>query len=87
MGWTFRKSINLGPFRVNLSNSGVGYSVGGRGFRTGVSSRGRRYTSVGIPGTGIRYSTSKKASSKGCALGAALMAAGAGTVCILFMSM
>ena len=55
MGFSYRKSVNLGPFRVNLSKSGFGYSVGGRGFRTGVSSGGRRYTSFGLPGTGMSY--------------------------------
>jgi hypothetical protein len=24
MGWSYRKSVNLGPFRVNLSKSGIG---------------------------------------------------------------
>jgi hypothetical protein len=28
MGFYYRKSVNLGPFRVNLSRSGLGYSVG-----------------------------------------------------------
>jgi Protein of unknown function (DUF4236) len=28
MGFFYRKSVNFGPFRVNLSKSGVGYSVG-----------------------------------------------------------
>ncbi len=37
MGFTYRKFFNLGPFRVNLSKSGVGYSVGGRGFRVGIN--------------------------------------------------
>lgn len=55
MGFSYRKSVNLGPFRVNLSGLGVGYSVGGRGFRVGQSSRGRRYTSVNLPGTGMSY--------------------------------
>lgn len=55
MGFYYRKSIKLGPFRVNVGKSGVGYSVGGRGFRTGVSSRGKRYTTFGIPGTGAGY--------------------------------
>ena len=27
MGFSYRKSVNLGPFRVNLSQSGFGYSV------------------------------------------------------------
>ena len=55
MGFIYRKSINVGPFRINLSKSGVGYSVGGRGFRAGTSAGGRRYTSFGLPGTGMSY--------------------------------
>jgi hypothetical protein len=63
MGFYYRKSIGLGPFRVNLSKTGVGYSVGGPGFRTGVSPRGRRYTTFSVPGTGLGYRTSK---GQGC---------------------
>ena len=33
MGFRFRKSFQAGPVRINLSKSGVGYSVGGKGFR------------------------------------------------------
>ena len=66
MGLIYRKSINLGPFRVNLSGSGIGYSVGGRGFRVGKSSRGRNYTAFSIPGTGVGYRSSSKGSGKGC---------------------
>ena len=62
MGLTYRKSGRLGPFRVNLSKSGVGLSLGTRGFRTGISSRGRRYTTFSLPGTGLGYRTS----GKGC---------------------
>jgi hypothetical protein len=64
MGFTYRKSIGIGPFRVNVSKSGVGYSVGGSGFRTGTSARGRRYTTFSIPGTGVGYRTS--GSKGGC---------------------
>lgn len=53
MGWSFRRSVNFGPLRINLSKSGVGYSVGTRGFRIGQDSRGRRYQAVSIPKTGI----------------------------------
>ena len=35
MGFYYRKSVSLGPFRVNAGKSGVGCSVGGKGFRTG----------------------------------------------------
>jgi hypothetical protein len=55
MGFYYRKSVKFGPFRVNLSKSGLGYSVGGRGFRTGVSASGRRYSSFSLPGTGVGY--------------------------------
>ncbi len=53
MGWGFRRSVNLGPLRLNLSKSGVGYSVGTRGFRIGKDAVGRKYRAMSIPGTGI----------------------------------
>lgn len=55
MGLIFRKSVNLGPFRISVSRSGVGYSFGGKGIRVGTSANGRRYTSFSIPGTGVGY--------------------------------
>lgn len=33
MGFNFRKSIKVGPARINLSKSGVGYSIGAGGLR------------------------------------------------------
>ncbi|WP_256201202.1 DUF4236 domain-containing protein [Thermoanaerobacter thermocopriae] len=37
MGWRFRKSISLGKgVRINVSKSGIGFSVGKRGARIGV---------------------------------------------------
>ena len=39
MGLFYRKSVNLGPFRVNLSGSGIGYSFGGKGFLGIVNDR------------------------------------------------
>jgi hypothetical protein len=53
MGWNLRRSVNFGPLRVNLSKSGVGYSVGTRGLRVGKDAAGRTYRSLSIPGTGI----------------------------------
>lgn len=64
MGFRYSKSLNVGPFRVNLSKSGVGYSIGGRGFRTGVRATGRSYSSVSLPGTGMSYVKQ----GKGCML-------------------
>ena|SRR2546427_5338656 len=41
MGWYLRKSFKLGPFRINLSKSGLGGSVGVRGARVGLDAKGR----------------------------------------------
>ena len=65
MGWSFHKSIKIGPFRLNIGKTGIGFSVGSHGFRTGVRSNGSTYNSVSIPGTGIRYTTGGKKSSGG----------------------
>jgi hypothetical protein len=40
MGFYIRKSKKVGPFRFNLSKSGIGTSVGVRGFRVGTGPRG-----------------------------------------------
>ena len=64
MGLRFRKSINLIPgVRLNIGTTGVSISTGVRGFRKTFHSSGRVTTSVGIPGTGISYVTSKKMGS------------------------
>lgn len=69
MGWTFRRSARFGPLRINFSRSGVGYSVGASGFRTGIRANGRRYSSFNLPGTGITYrSSSRQAQQAGCAV-------------------
>lgn len=49
MGFYIRKSISVGPFRFNLSNSGVGVSAGVKGFRIGSGPRGN-YVHVGRGG-------------------------------------
>jgi len=64
VGWSFRRSITLGPFRINFSKSGISYSFGMAGFRTGVNSQGRRYSSMSVPGTGLRYSKTHSSGSK-----------------------
>jgi hypothetical protein len=49
MGWSYRKSIKLGPFRLNLSRRGVGHSWGNRLFRVTRTADGRRTVSVNLP--------------------------------------
>ena len=55
MGFRFRKSLNYGPFRINFSKSGIGYSFGGKGFRVTKTATGKTRTTASIPGTGISY--------------------------------
>lgn len=56
MGLRFRKSINLGGgVKLNLSKSGVGYSVGTKGLRVTKTANGRLRTTTSIPGTGISH--------------------------------
>jgi hypothetical protein len=55
MSWIFRKIFRFGPFRTTLSKGGVGMSWGIPGFRVGVSANGRKYLTLGIPGTGIYF--------------------------------
>ena len=50
----FQRRVKLFPgVHLNLSLSGVGVSVGGKGFHAGVTARGQRYVSAGLPGTGL----------------------------------
>lgn len=61
MGLRFRKSIRLGKcFRINISKSGIGYSFGVSGARLTYSANKRITSTIGIPGTGISYTTSHK---------------------------
>ncbi|MCS0495860.1 DUF4236 domain-containing protein [Ancylobacter sp. MQZ15Z-1] len=49
MPFYIRKSVSSGPFRFNLSSSGVGMSVGIKGFRVGTGPRGN-YVHMGLGG-------------------------------------
>ena len=55
MGFYIRKSISAGPFRFNLSGSGLGLSVGVKGFRVGTGPRGN-YVHMGRGGLYYRAS-------------------------------
>lgn len=68
MGWYFRRSKSFGPFRLNLSKRGIGWSLGTRGLRVGRSATGRRTTHVSIPGTGLGF----RKSGVGCLVGLVL---------------
>src|SRR5438270_12836189 len=50
MGYFFRRSARLGPFRLNFSKSGIGASVGVKGARVTMTPRGTTYVTVGSHG-------------------------------------
>lgn len=59
MGFYLRKSINFGGVRFNFSKSGIGASVGVKGFRIGTSPRGN-YIHMGRNGVYYRAALGKK---------------------------
>lgn len=73
MGFRFRKSFGKGPFRLNISKSGVGWSIGGKGARYTKKAGGGSRTTFSVPGTGLSYvtdsskkkTTNQKRKSKG----------------------
>ena len=65
MGLRFRKSKKLLPgVKLNISKNSVGLSVGVKGARVSVNSKGRVTKSVSIPGTGISHVTTENLNSK-----------------------
>jgi len=59
VGFYFRKSINFGGLRFNLSKSGIGMSVGVKGFRIGTGPRGN-YVHMGRNGLYYRAALGSK---------------------------
>lgn len=59
MGFYLKKGFNIGPVRINLSKSGVGVSVGGKGLRFGSGPKGN-YVHAGRGGLYYRKSLSAR---------------------------
>ncbi len=56
MGFRYSRRFRLAPgVRVNLSKSGVGYSIGRRGMWLTKRANGGRQATVGLPGSGLSY--------------------------------
>ena len=70
MGLHFRKTKKLGPFRITASKSGVGISAGVAGARITKRADGRTQATVGLPGTGIRYTATTGSTGRRKASGA-----------------
>lgn len=56
MGFRFHKSIKIAPgVKLNINKKSMGISVGGKGVRYSVNTKGKSSTTFSIPGTGIYY--------------------------------
>lgn len=65
MAVRYRKSIKIAPgVKVNINKKSVGLSVGTKGARYTVNSKGRRTSTVGIPGTGVSYVSTSSSKNK-----------------------
>lgn len=64
MGFRLRKSVKFGPARINISKSGIGYSVGTKGYRVTKTAKGTIRKTATIPGTGISFVEEHKEKSK-----------------------
>jgi TM2 domain-containing membrane protein YozV len=59
MGLRFRRSIKIAPgIRVNLNKKSASVTFGPKGLKHTVSTTGKSHTTVGVPGTGLSYTTS-----------------------------
>lgn len=76
MGLRVRKIFKLAPgTKLNLSKSGGSMSFGGKGFTVNLGKNGTRST-IGLPGSGISYSSySKRKGAKSWVWTALLIAA------------
>src|SRR5580658_9908479 len=60
MGFFFRRSTRVGPFRLNFSRAGIGASVGVKGARLTMTPRGTTYVTVGSHGFYYRETLSRR---------------------------
>lgn len=58
MGFRFRKSFKIAPgVKLNINKKSFGLTIGKRGAHYTINSKGKRTTSIGIPGTGLSYTS------------------------------
>jgi hypothetical protein len=57
MGFSYRKSVKMGPFRMTASKSAISYSVGIKGARVTKRANGKVQRTLSAPGTGLRHTT------------------------------
>jgi hypothetical protein len=65
MGFRYRKSFRLGPFRITASKSGLSYSAGVRGARITKRADGSTQRTFSLPGSGMSYVTRRRGRKSG----------------------
>jgi hypothetical protein len=75
MAFYIRKSIKLGPIRLNLSKSGLGMSTGVKGARIGITPQGKKYLHLGRGGIYYRETLPENRSDAGISWGVAFLIA------------
>lgn len=55
MAWGLRKSMKIGPLRVNLSKSAIGVSTRIGPISQSINTKSMGRTSLTAPGTGVFY--------------------------------
>ena len=65
MGLKFRKSVKIAPgVKININKKSVSTTFGTKGASHTINSKGKRTTTVGVPGTGLSYSSSTQKKRK-----------------------
>lgn len=66
MGFRFRKSFKIAPgVKLNLNKKSAGITFGGKGAHFTMNTKGKNTTSVGVPGTGLYYTSTSGGGSTG----------------------
>lgn len=61
MGFRFRKQIKIAPgVKLNINKDSASVSIGPKGLKQTYSTTGKKTTTVGIPGTGLSYSSTER---------------------------
>jgi tetratricopeptide (TPR) repeat protein len=69
VGFRLRKSITLVPgVRMTFSKTGIGYSVGVKGYRVTKRADGRTQRTASLPGTGVSYVSTRGSATRGSAM-------------------
>jgi hypothetical protein len=81
MGFRYRKGIKIAPgLKLNLNAHSVSLTGGVPGAHLTYNSQGYRTSSVGVPGSGLSYRSTRRARSGGVTMVRGLLSVGAGMV-------